>query len=652
MTIKRPSWTGSINYPFQGLAVLILVLILSLLLLGRLELWAAFLALLLGVLVAADFRPESIRLGRASLRLQISLASPTHLGRSFLGLLGLAGLMALLAFLATWTRSDRASYLDAALLWIASMALVVYAAIRQDGGGYRIGLAREELALVGLLFVGSLVLRFLGVDQLPRNFGGDEGSMALPGREILQGRPINPFGTGWYSVPNLFSYVQAGAMAVFGDTVFGARAQAALVGALSVVATYFLGRCVLGRTWAGVAAFLLTVNHMHLFFSRLSSNMIEDTLLAPAVLLLLLVGLSSGSWLAFAAAGIGLGFGQYFYFGGRLLPVMAAGVVAFAVVQSRGRVLGERWPHLALMVLSFLVTFSPLAGYYLQHPADYLSRVNQVSIFQSGWLERQAASTGLAPWLLILDQVRKTFLVFVVQLPGGWYHIGQPLMDNFNAFLLFAGLFASFAKSRRIEHFSVLFAFLMIVLGVALTENAPMVQRMVIILPFAALLQAEGLGTAAQLLEGAGAGRLTSAVVAVALLVAGYFSLNTFMNVSLTFEYGYTNTTVATELAYYLRSRPDRPTVYFHGDPRMRYSGFSTLPFIAPDAKGVDVEKGKSALPGALSDPAPRLFVFLPERQGEMAAVTSALPGGKTYQFRKASGELLFVLYDADAREP
>lgn len=649
MLARINPWVKNLRYPFQGLTALVLVLILSILILGKLEVWAVLLGTLVGLMASLDAGSLKMPSGRPALSVRFMLRLPSHVDRGSLNLLGLAALMAFGALLITGSRDNNANYLDAALLWAGSMATVVYGAVRQDRSAYRLGLARWELVFVGVLLACSLVIRLVAIDQLPRNFGGDEGSMALPGRWILQGKAVNPFGTGWYSVPNLFSYVQAAFMALLGDTVLGARAQSALVGALAVVATYFLGRRVLGRGWAGVAAFLLAVNHMHLFFSRLSSNMIEDTLLAPVGILLLLVGLSTGRWLFFVATGIVLGLSQYFYFGGRLLPFVALGIVAFSALSTRGKVLREMWPQLGVMVLSFLVTFAPLLGYYLQHPADYFSRINQVSIFQSGWLAREVASTGRSPWEVVLGQILRTLLVFVNGGPGGWYHIGQPLMDTFNAFLLFTGIFSSFGKVRRIEHFSVLLTFFAVVVGVGLTEGLPASQRMVLILPFAALLQAAGLGTVARLLEGAGMTRLASPAVALGFLTAGYLNVSTFLNVSLVYEYGYTNTTVATELAYYLRSRADNPTVFFYGAPRMWYGGFSTLPFIAPNAKGIDVDKGGTAFPKALAVPPPRLFVFLPERRGEMAEVLAVLSGGTTIEFRRSPGETLFTVYEADA---
>ncbi len=638
----------SISNPFQGLVAVAGFVIFCLFALGRLEVWMVAIALVLG-LWAASGGGISWRLPRFAVIGGPSgnVAAPT-LSKGMRVLAGLSLAMSLTTLLMTLSRRNDAGYLDTFVLWVAAIGLMIAASIKEDGVPYSIELSRRELAFTALLFLCSLAVRSVGLGELPRNFGGDEGSMALPGREILQGKPINPFGTGWFSVPNLFSYVQAATMALLGDTVLGARWQAALVGALSVLATYFLGRRVAGRERGAVAAFLLALNHMHLFFSRLSSNMIEDTLLGPLTLLLLLQGLSSRKWLPFTASGVLLGFTQYFYFGGRLLPAIVVLVLLYAVITSKGQVVRQLWPHLGMMLLGFVVAFAPLAGYYLQHPGEYVARINQVSVFQSGWLAREIALTGRPGWEILLDQWRKTFLVFFTELPKGWYSIGQPLMDPFNAALLLIGFFSVLMKVKRTEQYSVLVAFLAVVVGVGLTEGAPTSQRMVLILPFAALLQAHGLRTVMGLVEGVGAARLASPAVAVGFLLVGYLNMDTFLNVSLTYEYGYTNTTVATELAYYLKSRSDKPTVFFYGPPRMWYYGFSTLPFIAPNAKGVDVEKGASALPGALEAPPPRLFVFLPERRQELDAVTLALPGGRLMEFRKANGELLFLLYDAD----
>lgn len=89
----------------------------------------------------------------------------------------------------------------------------------------------------------------------------------------------------------------------------------------------------LGARAALLAAAVLAVLPIHLYFSRISLNLVEDSLFLVLVLWMLDRALVDGRRSDAVLAGLALGFSQYFYFGTRLLPILT---VILSVGRSRG----------------------------------------------------------------------------------------------------------------------------------------------------------------------------------------------------------------------------------------------------------------------------------------------------------------------------
>ncbi|MFN3763671.1 MAG: glycosyltransferase family 39 protein, partial [Anaerolineae bacterium] len=286
--------------------------------------------------------------------------------------------------------------------------------------------------------------------MIPANFSGDEGTQALEALRLL-GPPLrNPFATGWYSVPTL-SFLVAGLwMKLFGATVAGVRALSAFVGTASVLATWLLARRLAGE-WVGWgAAVLVAFGHYGLHFSRLASNQIADVLLGPLVLYLLLRGLDGDRRLDLALAGVVLGLSWYAYFGARLMTVVVGLYLAGRALGEGDRFLARHGRGLAALAAGFALALWPLALYYVAHPADFLSRYNQVSIFASGWLAREMSLTGKSAAALLLQQFWKSVSAFhVTPDPTFWYHPGIPLLDPVSGVFFVLGLTAAFWRVRR-----------------------------------------------------------------------------------------------------------------------------------------------------------------------------------------------------------
>ncbi|MBV5323432.1 glycosyltransferase family 39 protein, partial [bacterium] len=65
------------------------------------------------------------------------------------------------------------------------------------------------------------------------------------------GYPIIPFGIGWGLFPNLYYYMLAGSIHIFGRNEIGLRMVSALFGTFCVPLVYLIGR----RFWGKLAGF-------------------------------------------------------------------------------------------------------------------------------------------------------------------------------------------------------------------------------------------------------------------------------------------------------------------------------------------------------------------------------------------------------------
>src|SRR5437870_11286581 len=137
-------------------------------------------------------------------------------------------------------RPEDAAHTDIVVLWLGALiCAVVGIAWPLHPRAWPASIVRAaqrdaiNWLLVGCVLVIALELRVIAIGQLPFTFGGDEGSHATSAIKVLEGQTQDPFGTGWYSVPNMFFYLQAGSIRLFGDSVAGARMISVLIGTLT-----------------------------------------------------------------------------------------------------------------------------------------------------------------------------------------------------------------------------------------------------------------------------------------------------------------------------------------------------------------------------------------------------------------------------------
>jgi 4-amino-4-deoxy-L-arabinose transferase-like glycosyltransferase len=562
---------------------------------------------------------------------------------SQLVLLGLALPLSWLAYLAGGDRLHAWQPLTAALSWLLAIAAAF-------GGGYRreeaTAIPRWEVGLALLLASVAFLLRGIGLEELPPTLSGDEASAGLEAVRFASGEANNLFGLGWFSFPTFYFAFQGAAVALLGNTATALRITSALAGALTVFALYWLARSLFGRATALMAAAFLAVFHYHVHFSRIGLQNIWDGFFVVVVLWGVWSSWKDGRRLPLLIAGLALGLGHYFYVSMRVAPLILLLWVGIAGLAQRAR-LRERLPDLLLGAYTALIVYLPLGLLFWRLPDEFFAPLRRVSVF-NGWLENEVARLGQPALEIIAGQMQATALGLTHTPLRHWYNPGAPLLLPLAAALFIAGLawLIYSADLRSLLLLLVLGA--LVVLG-GLSLDAPASQRYVIAAPAAAIVVALPLAQGMAWLESAGRRARRTAAAAALLLMALVLlrDLDYYFNdVFDSYVLGGHNTETATAVARYLEPQP-AATVYFFGLPRMGYASLSTIPYLAPQMTGHDVAEPLTAeATWALDGPA--LFIFLPERVGELAFVRSAYPAGRETRGvgQRADGTALFAVYE------
>lgn len=526
---------------------------------------------------------------------------------------------------------------------------------------------RFTLLTTLLLFLTAVALRYFRLSQQPFVLSGIEASLGLNAAQILNGQLRIPFGTGWLTNPTLSLYLTAVPISIFGQTVFAVRFLSPLVGGLTVAATYLLGQRLYGRAVGLGAAILLLGSHLHLHYSHLGMTNIWSPLLV-----LLALGLTAVTWerptvaprqrALWLAAGLVIGFNAYEFTTARLLPLILLALLAWALLFDR-KTLRAQAAHLLAALALALVVALPAILFYRSHPAIFMERLNVLGIVQTGWLPQQAISTGQSQFDLFRQQFRLAALAF----NGGAdlspvYKPNAPLLSFGTAVLFLLGFLISLFRLRQFKFALLPIWFLVTILFAgALLLDPPQSHRLLVALPAITLLAALALAEIIHLVtttltpppehvnRSTPPHPFTPSPTHLLILITLILALSEvwfyYGRYPTTNEFADVNTEAAHEISHYLNTLEGDWTAYFYGPPVM-YTDFPTFPYLLTDFhKGVNFFDVAEPLP-TVGTPAPnQVFVFLPERAGDLTAVQQQYPGGVVEMVDGRYRSPLFLTY-------
>jgi hypothetical protein len=166
------------------------------------------------------------------------------------------------------------SPISALFAWVIAITLVIIGGWNVDTTAHKPGKALVFGILV--IFLVALLPRILMINSFPILLSGDEGSSGLVSLKFINGSSDNIFITSWYSFPSLFFKIQSFFILVFGRTQGALRLLSAVVGSLTVIAVFLVGRALFDKSTGLYAAIFLSASNFFIHFSRIGLNNIFD----------------------------------------------------------------------------------------------------------------------------------------------------------------------------------------------------------------------------------------------------------------------------------------------------------------------------------------------------------------------------------------
>jgi len=353
-----------------------------------------------------------------------------------------------------------------------------------------------------MLLAGAF--RLIALGAAPPGLYRDEAFYGLDALSVLGRAPVPPYDSpGLASIPvyfpanhgrePLFIYLVALSIGVLGPTPLAVRLPSALVGTLTIPATYWMARELWGRRVGLITATLMAVTLWPVHLSRIGFRAVTLPLVAA-----LGIGLTVRAWRSdrrrdwlFAGAMWGLAF--YTYLAARFVPLLFILFAGFLLLFRRieaGPFLPQRlsigavWATVGLGLVA-----APLAIYTLGNWDVVMGRPGGVSILEPG------INQGDFPGTLIGNTL-KALGMFVWQgdrIPrhnAPW----RPVFDPLLALSFLVGLVVLVRQARqRISAVFVLTWIGVMLLPTILSEDTPHFLRAVGVLPVAMIVPALGL---------------------------------------------------------------------------------------------------------------------------------------------------------------
>jgi DNA-binding beta-propeller fold protein YncE/4-amino-4-deoxy-L-arabinose transferase-like glycosyltransferase len=274
-----------------------------------------------------------------------------------------------------------------------------------------------EALLVGTVMLVGLLYRVVELEYMPGIFG-DEGERGMDARAINEGRPANIFGFGWWGVPNLYFYLMAPFLRVFGDTMVGARMLSVISGLVAVWFVYKTARLLWGQRAGLIAGALMAVSPVALQFSRLAGESTPMAALWAVGFYFLFMALRYRRWSDWVLSGMAWGFSLYFYAAGKLIIPLAAAVALYCLVRWHVNFFKRYALGWALLLFAGTLVFMPYGLRSAKDQwVDFTGRANETSIFSPALQAGAFARYGIVHKAYLADQ---SLVSQVLSDPGAW----------------------------------------------------------------------------------------------------------------------------------------------------------------------------------------------------------------------------------------
>lgn len=540
----------------------------------------------------------------------------------------------------------------AALCWLAGISLVLVGCWNFKKGKKESDVTVGETILVGALLALALLLRITATSHIPVILGGDEGVIGYASVAFADGQSNNLFNTT-LSSPSFYFALQGLSIRVFGHTIEALRFSSVIAGTLAVLAVYWLARTFFNRWMAFLAGAYMAVFHFNIHFSRVALQNIWEELISAVIIAGLWEGWKNKRRSGFLMAGLVMGLAQNFFPAVRLMFVVLFLWFLFLLLRERKQ-FWRRMPDLVIFGLVCLVVILPLVNYYAKNWAIYEEPLPRSFILSpSGPAHTHAFGSGQPLAQVLKKQFTQAALGYTHQDIQDWYTPETPMLLPLPAALFVIGMILTLFKvyDPRCAMLLILLVGDM-VLGVALTTNPPTAQRMVIAVPSVVIIAMLPLERLCTWLERS-RGWLTRVGQFVILFLLLFIMVGECYFYFDVYTPGWNFRVANDEIAQRVAEHVDRLApggkgwdIYCVCPPRMGYWTHPAMAYLAPYAHGIEVTTPITSPPDMLTAGQKALFIFLPERLGELMWVQQAYPDGLRVDHWYHNGDLLFTSYE------
>lgn len=508
-----------------------------------------------------------------------------------------------------------------------------------------LGRCKWEIIFVSGLTILAFSIRIYDVTTMPFPFSGDEAAMAMESLKTIHGGMPNMFTSGLQGHPVLYFY-SLGIFHRLFEPVLAQRLLSVLIGAITIPIFYVFIRRMWGKLTAFIATAYLTTYHFHHHYSRVGMNNIGDPFIIILTLIFVWNMLNDLRKSDYIFAGLLTGASLYFYAGARLLPVLVIGFLFIGAFTQRKN-LKKYVVNVLLLLMAYCVVALPLGLFWIEHPAEFTSRIKQVGILQSGWLLYQEES-GKETMDIALKKLDDSFGSFVLHPEHSirFYSPPIPLIDALSLIPFLIGFIYSLVRFWELRNLFLLALFFgSISIGGLLTIE-PHSGRFLATIPAISAWVAIGLVTARDFM--CFPKKLSNFLIFGALFfLMAYNSWFYFAQYSNGDYYSDWNTRAAQKLAGHMLTLPTDTKLFMHGAPHL-YAGHPTSALIlnTHNYSFFDViEDGHTNKPEP-EDASLRVFAFTPNhRKDELARLQEICPGGSLQNITNGEGKTMVLLY-------
>ena len=509
---------------------------------------------------------------------------------------------------------------------------------------------RVEMIAVCLLVLIAFVLRTVHLETHPYGYENDESWIGIEALRILNGTTKQFFTVSWSAQPILSFLPTTIPILLFGNTVFAVRITSVIEGTLTVLFLYLGTREIFNWKTALLAAGILATLPVHNHFSRTGFNNIVPGFYGALLFWLVFRALRRGRPSSFLWAGLVAGSAIYTYLGSRLAIAIFGFALVYTTLFERGY-FKKYVSNLLVFGFAAFVVMAPMLGYFLNHYDLFMARMNTEGILSNGWLANEALRTSQTQLGALWLQIQKSVLAFIsTGAPRSFYNSPKPYFPVLTAIFLVLGMGYSFIRIKEPVFMTLLVWFWSTLLfGSILTTNAPASQRIILLLPAAALFAAIGLEQTARALAKL---RLLPfhwgmTICFLIVLISGYQNVHFYLD-----EYRANNYhgDHSNELIYEsVRLERQLGTSYEYvllGAPmtRLDFASFTYL------LDGYNKQELITSDPQAIAQLSPNqraFFVAIPDRKEELTAISRQIPGGQWIEFPRyySRDQVLFYGY-------